>query len=100
METLGGPSSLLPGDPLPPASPHLMSCVQTNTGCGLVGQSQGSLCVFRVFNSRDGPLQLMPGFVVLMLEYNMFVGHNVWDVLLAVRQGKSPLLLFLREGEV
>nr|KAG5706321.1 hypothetical protein BaRGS_026103 [Batillaria attramentaria] len=29
----------------------------------------------------------MPGYVVLMLEYNMFVGHNVWDVLLAVRQG-------------
>ncbi|PVD34380.1 hypothetical protein C0Q70_05652 [Pomacea canaliculata] len=87
METLGGPVSSVPGDHLLTSSPHLMSCVQTSTGCGLVGQSQGSLCVFRVFNSRDGCLQLLPGFLVLLLEYTMFVGHDIWDVLLAVRQG-------------
>ena len=72
--------------------PHLLSCVQTNTGCGLVGQSQGSLCVFRVFNARDESLQLSPSFVVQMLEYTTFVGYDVWDVLLAVRQGKVWLV--------
>ena len=77
-----------------PCCPHLISCVQTNTGCGLVGQSQGSLCVFRVFNARDESLQLSPSFVVQMLEYTMFVGYDVWDVLLAVRQGKAFFLFF------
>jgi hypothetical protein len=90
METLDLVSSLtVSGDPhhhtISP--PHLISCVQTSTGCGLVGQTPGALCVFRVFNSRDGSLQLSPGFVVQMLEYTMFVGYDVWDVLLAVRQG-------------
>ncbi|KAK6975326.1 mediator of RNA polymerase II transcription subunit 16-like isoform X1 [Biomphalaria glabrata] len=67
--------------------PHLVSVVQTNTGCGLVGLDESRLYLFRIFNSRDGSLQLMPPFVILLLEYTMFVGLDVWDVLLAVRQG-------------
>ncbi|KAL8606232.1 hypothetical protein ACOMHN_012864 [Nucella lapillus] len=86
METLDLVSSLT-GDHQHAGLPHLISCVQTTTGCGLVGQSQGSLCVFRVFNSREGSLQLSPTFVVQMLEYTMLVGYDVWDVLLAIRQG-------------
>ncbi|KAH9519854.1 Mediator of RNA polymerase II transcription subunit 16 [Bulinus truncatus] len=67
--------------------PHLVSVVQTNTGCGLVGLDESRLYLFRIFNSRDGALQLMQPFVILLLEYTMFVGLDVWDVLLAVRQG-------------
>ncbi|CAG5123124.1 unnamed protein product [Candidula unifasciata] len=67
--------------------PHLVSSVQTNTGCGLVGLGEGRLYLFRMFNSREGSLQMLPAFVVLLLEYTMFVGLDVWDVLLAVRQG-------------
>lgn len=68
-------------------APYLISVVQTTTGCGLVGLGEGRLYLFRMFNSRDGSLQMLPAFVILLLEYTMFVGLDVWDVLLAVRQG-------------
>ncbi|RUS82623.1 hypothetical protein EGW08_009616 [Elysia chlorotica] len=75
--------------PAPP--PHLLSAVQTTTGCGLVGLGEGRLYLFRVFNCSgtggDTALQMLPLFVVLLLEYTMFCGLDVWDVLLAVRQG-------------
>ncbi|XP_005106027.1 mediator of RNA polymerase II transcription subunit 16 [Aplysia californica] len=69
------------------AVPHLVSAVQTNTGCGLVGLGEGRLYLFRMFNSREGSLQMLPVFVVLLLEYTMYTGLDSWDVLLAVRQG-------------
>lgn len=96
MDQLINLKTLVPSDPStlePPdkqarmSAPHLVSVVQTNTGCGLVGLGEGRLYLFRMFNSRDGSLQMMLPFVVLMLEYTMFVGLDVWDVLLAVRQG-------------
>ena len=78
----------------PPPPPHLVSAVQTTTGCGLVGLGEGRLYLFRVFNcsgaSGETALQMLPLFVVLLLEYTMFCGLDVWDVLLAVRQGKCP----------
>ncbi|KAL5013069.1 hypothetical protein ScPMuIL_011620 [Solemya velum] len=62
--------------------------IQTVSGCGLIGMDRGMLYLLRVFNGREGlQITLMPQIIILLLEYSIVVGHDWWDIFLAVRQG-------------
>ncbi|XP_041359311.1 mediator of RNA polymerase II transcription subunit 16-like isoform X2 [Gigantopelta aegis] len=67
--------------------PYLSTVVQTWTGSGLVGISGSRAFVFQVVNTRDGPIQLMPGALVHLLEYIVNTGNDWWDVLLIISPG-------------
>ena len=67
--------------------PHLSTVVQTWTGSGLVGISGSRAFVFQVVNTRDGPIQLMPGALVHLLEYIVNTGNDWWDILLIISPG-------------
>ncbi|XP_050416380.1 mediator of RNA polymerase II transcription subunit 16 [Patella vulgata] len=66
---------------------HVNSLIQTGSGCGLIGVNGNKMVLIRVFNMREGPIQLSAPIVILLLEYMMCIGNDWWDIFLAVKQG-------------
>ena len=47
----------------------------------------GCMYMMKVVNTRDPVTQVSPQYLVAMLEYLTFVGHDTWDVLIAIKPG-------------
>ncbi|ESO93932.1 hypothetical protein LOTGIDRAFT_209457 [Lottia gigantea] len=82
LESLG-----ISEDSRPKTQCYFTTMVQTLSGCGLIGLHGNDMVLLRVFNMREGPIQLSPPSVLLLLEYMLCFGYDWWDVFLAIRQG-------------
>ena len=74
--------------------PFLVDMQQTLTGCCLVGIDQNScLYVMKAVNTRDPVTEMSIPLLVGMLEYLMCLGHDCWDVLATLKQGKHSMTI-------
>ena len=69
--------------------PYLCHICQSLSGCVLAGVDQlGCMYVMQMVNTRDPMTQVVPQYLVSLLEYCLITGSDWWDVVAVIKPGK------------